>query len=128
MILVDTSIWIEHVKKPLPVFQALLNDMLVMTHPLIIGELTCGDYGRPEHDHLLQIVAETDHAAGMTHSDLLHWIKARKLYCHGVGYIDMHLLAAAHLGHARALWTMDGKLQRIAQELGVAFQPANFVH
>jgi len=94
-----------------------------MTHPLIIGELVCCDLGRPEHNAVLEYISSLAHAEGMSHEQLLPWIRERKLYCQDVRYIDMHLLAAAHLGHARALWTFDKKLLQMANRMGVAYRP-----
>ena len=106
MILADTSIWIDHLRAGEPGLASLLNDNRVLTHPMVIGELACGnlpnrDCGAgPAWGRLPGIPAATD-------EEVLFFIEQRRVMGRGIGYIDAHLLAAATLARSVQLWTLE---------------------
>jgi predicted nucleic acid-binding protein len=115
VILVDTSIWIEHLRSGSPALAALLQTDLVCTHEFVIGELACGNLrNRAEVLGLLQSLSRL---AVVTEEEVLFFIEQQQLMGRGIGYIDAHLLAAAVMRNAR-LWTKDKPLRRIAEEKG----------
>ena len=118
MVLVDTSVWISHLRDGNPQLEELLNDGDVMCHPLIIGELACGNMkNRVEILSLLHFlpVAEISN-----HEEILQFIETNRLMGKGVGIIDVHLLASAVLTDV-PIWTLDKKLARVSAELNVNF-------
>lgn len=118
MILVDTSVWVFHLRNGLPKLQLLLYDGLVATHPYIIGELACGNLkNRIEILTLLQSLFQVTVAE---HDEVMWFIENHQLMGKGLGYIDVHLLAATLLSDAQ-IWTLDKKLEEAANELRVCF-------
>ena len=117
MILVDTSIWIDHLRSGSPTLAALLENDLVRTHNFVIGELACGNLrNRAEVLGLLQSLPQL---APATEDEALFFIEQQCLMGRGIGYIDAHLLAAAVM-HGARLWTKDKRLKAIAEEKGWA--------
>lgn len=118
MVLVDSSVWVDHLRKGNTGLEKLLNDGEVFCHPLIIGELACGNLkNKSEIFSLLQalpiaIVAE--------HEEILTFIDNYRLMGKGLGYIDMHLLASALLSRV-SIWTLDKKLNKVTSELRIGF-------
>jgi len=118
MILVDTSVWVAHLREGIRGLEALLDEGDVMCHPFIIGELACGNLeNRAEILSLLQALPMAAHAE---HEEVMHFIESYGLMGKGLGYIDMHLLASAMLTKVR-VWTLDKKLNEISSKLGLSF-------
>jgi predicted nucleic acid-binding protein len=118
MILVDSSVWVAHLRWGTTGLERLLTDGDVACHPFIIGELACGQLSnRTEILSLLQSLPRT---AQPDHDEVLHFIEAHRLAGKGLGYIDMHLLAASRLSRI-SLWTFDQPLQRAATRLGLNY-------
>ena len=118
MVLVDTSVWINHLRKTNKGLVDLLQEGLVLIHPFIVGELACGNLkNRQEILSLLQLLPMATQA---DHEDVMSFIDAHKLMGKGLGYIDVHLLASTLLSDAE-LWTFDTKLSETSFKLGVAF-------
>jgi len=118
MILVDTSIWIDHAHRPDRELEALLRVKLVVVHPFVIGELALGSFvGR---------AALVDHLAGLrrvrlaSDEEVLRLIDDCTLFGTGIGYIDAHLLASVLLTPETRLWTRDRRLHRVAEQLSLA--------
>jgi len=119
MVLVDTSIWVDHFRRGLPELAGRLEAGAVVCHPFVLGELACGNLkNRREILELLQTLC-TGPVAG--HDEVLPFIEANHLMGRGLGYIDMHLLASAKLGNL-PLWTFDRSLQSAAARLHIAYQ------
>ena len=117
MILVDTSVWIDHLRAGAPDLSKALEDGAVLVHSFVIGELACGTIrNRVETLALLQDLPSCVEA---THDEVMEFIESRKLMARGIGYVDAHLLAAAILTPDATLSTRDTRLSRIAKELGV---------
>lgn len=119
MVLVDTSIWIDHFRRGLPALAEQLNAGAVVCHPFVVGELACGNLkNRGEILELLQTLCTCPVAA---HEEVLHFIESNHLMGLGLGYIDAHLLASARLS-GLPLWTLDRTLQTTAARLHIAWQ------
>ena len=115
MILVDTSVWINHFREYNSQLANLLEQGQVMCHSLIIGELACG-YLHNRHK-ILNLLSALPSAGEST--DALHFIERNKLMGRGVGIVDVLLLASASLSEV-SFWTMDKRLHNIAIELKLA--------
>jgi predicted nucleic acid-binding protein len=118
MVLVDTSIWIDHLKKGNASLEKLLLDMEVVCHPFIIGELACGNL--KNRNEILSLLYSLPTAPILEHNEILYFIESKKLMGIGIGLIDVHLLASARLAHA-PLWTIDKKLLSASGALGISF-------
>lgn len=117
MVLVDTSVWVDHFRRGLPELAEQLDAMAVVCHPFVMGELACGNLkNRREILQLLQTLC-TSPVAG--HEEVLHFIESNRLMGLGLGYIDVHLLASARLS-GLPLWTLDRTLQTTAVRLKLA--------
>ena len=119
MVLVETSVWIAHFRSGNAFLERLLIDGEVLCHPLIVGELACGNLkNRREILALLKTLPMTSSAEN---DEVLHFIENKKLMGLGLGIIDMHLLVGALLTNA-ILWTRDKKLEKVAKDLGVGYR------
>jgi predicted nucleic acid-binding protein len=118
MILVDTSIWIDHLRGGDDDLVHMLNSSQVLTHPFVLGELACGNLrNRREVLTLLKDLPRIDVA---TDDEVLYYIERHSLMGRGNGYDDAHLLAAASLIEFTQLWTRDKRLRNVAASLGLA--------
>jgi predicted nucleic acid-binding protein len=121
VILVDTSVWINHLREGDQTLAGLLEQDVVLAHPWVIGELALGTLtNREEILRLLRGLPQADVAGD---GELLELIERRRLYGAGVGYVDAQLLAATKLRPETSLWTADQRLATLAESLGVGFQP-----
>jgi predicted nucleic acid-binding protein len=118
MILVDTSIWIDHLRAGDHTLSTLLNDSRVATHPFVIGELACGNLRqRSEVLRLLDALPKVPVASDL---EVLYFIERNRLMGRGIGFVDAHLLTATALGDGLRLWTRDRRLNGVAVDLGMA--------
>ena len=120
MILADTSIWIDHLRAGEPGLVSLLNDNQVLTHPMVIGELACGNLHN--RDAMLGLLGGLPAITAATDEEVLFFIKERRMMGLGIGYIDAHLLAAATLARSVQLWTRNGRLEGVAADLDLAYE------
>ena len=120
MILVDTSVWIEHLRAGDDLLARLLESTQVLTHPFVIGELACGNLSN--RTEILSLLADLPRAVVATDVEVLLFIEQHKLMGRGVGYIDAHLLASTALGNSARIWTRDKRLAALAVELDIAYQ------
>lgn len=117
MVLVDTSVWVDHLRRDRIDLAAQLDAGTVVCHPFVIGELACGHLkNRREILELLQTLCACPVAA---HEEVMHLIETHKLMGTGLGYVDVHLLAGAKLS-GLPLWTLDRTLNAAAQRLDLA--------
>ena len=119
MILLDTSVWIDHLRKSEDLVGDLLAQDHILAHPFVIGELALGSMRR--YDLMVTALLELPQAAMATTSEVLHFVKRHALMGSGIGYVDAHLLASAKLMPSTLLWTRDKRLKKIATALGVGF-------
>ena len=120
MILVDTSIWIDHLRSGSPALAALLQNEVVCTHDFVIGELACGNLANREE--VLRLLQSLPRLSAATEDETLFCIEQQHLMGRGIGYIDVHLLAAAVIRDIQ-IWTKDKRLMVIAEEKGWAYAP-----
>jgi len=116
MFLVDTSVWIEHFRSGQPKLAGRLCDGHVLMHPCVSGELACGSL--KDREAVLSDLAALPAAKLATDSEVMHLVHAKRLWGRGLGWVDVHLLASALLSHCR-FWTLDKKLERAAEDLGL---------
>lgn len=117
MILVDTSVWIDHLRAADRQLAGLLLEEQVLSHPFVVGELACGALKR--RAEILPLLRNLPHAPVVDYEEVLHFIEAHALMGSGVGWVDVHLLASAFLAGER-LWSKDHRLTQVARRLGVA--------
>ena len=118
MVLVDTSIWVSHLRKGNARLRALLENAEVACHPLIIGELACGNI--KNRTEILSSLHALPAAVVAKHEEVIRFIESHHLMGRGLGLIDMHLLASALLTRA-PLWTADKRLRAASAELSIAY-------
>lgn len=116
MILVDTSVWVDHLRKGVEGLSALLREGVVLSHPFVIGELACGDL--KNRAEILDRLAALPGSVQASHDEVLRLTSARGLSGRGLGWIDVHLLASALLSRC-TLWTKDRALASASRSLGV---------
>ena len=119
MILVDTSVWIDHLRHNDATLATLLEAEQVLTHPMVIGELACANLsGRKE---ILFLMGNLPRATPASDDDVLTFIERHNLMGSGIGYIDTHLLAATALTPETRLWSRDRQIVKAARRLGIEF-------
>jgi len=119
MVLVDTSVWVAHLRGSEPTLKALLEQGKVASHPFVIGELACGHL--TQRKQILALLQALPQALTASHDEALRFLELHGLMGRGLGLVDIHLLASARLTLV-ALWTMDLKLRDAAEDIGVAFR------
>ncbi|MBV8453445.1 MAG: type II toxin-antitoxin system VapC family toxin [Deltaproteobacteria bacterium] len=118
MILVDTSVWVDHLRAGDQTLVGLLDRGMVLAHSFVIGELALGILR--QRALVLDALSDLPHASVATDVEVLQFIDRHNLFGRGIGYIDVHLLAAVRLTIGATLWTRDKRLYRVAQQLGLA--------
>jgi predicted nucleic acid-binding protein len=116
MILVDTSVWIEHLRAGNDRLRDLLFGEQVLCHPFIIGELACGTMQK--RGDILSMLKALPEARLLGHEEVLGFLDVRRLYGRGIGWVDAHLLASALLTRCM-LWTFNKPLRKAAAALNV---------
>ncbi len=123
MILVDTSVWIDHLRQGDAALKALLNTGQVLAHPFVVGELALSNLQK--RDVILNALLDLPQAGVATEEEVLRFIEQESLYGIGIGYIDVHLLAALRLAPGSKLWTRDKRLLTAATRLGLSASQAH---
>jgi predicted nucleic acid-binding protein len=119
VILVDTSVWIDHLHKAVPLLMNALEKEDVATHPFVIGEIACGEIARRQE--VLALLSTLPSSTQATDEEALRFIERHRLMGKGIGYIDAHLLASVMLTNGATLWTRDKRLAGIAARLRIEF-------
>ena len=119
MVLVDTSVWVSHFRDGNIELANLLNDGNVLCHPLIIGELACGNF--KDRNVILSFLQLLPMSVEAEHQEVLSFIENHRLMGKGMGYVDISLIASAMLMGV-SLWTLDKKLEQAADGLHVKFK------
>lgn len=117
MILVDTSVWVDHFRRGDGQLAGLLEAGEVLSHPFVIGELACGHLA--SRQLVLELLHELPGAVVAQHEEVLGFIDRHRLAGQGIGYVDAHLLASVSLSHGATLWTRDRRLRAVANRLGL---------
>ncbi|MEO8754401.1 MAG: type II toxin-antitoxin system VapC family toxin [Casimicrobiaceae bacterium] len=118
MILVETSVWVGHLRKTDERLVMALDTGQVLAHPFVIGELACGHLQR--RAELLGLLAALPAAPVASQAEVLGYIERHALAGRGIGFVDVHLLAATSLASDATLWTRDKRLAATAESLGIA--------
>jgi predicted nucleic acid-binding protein len=119
VILVDTSVWVRHLRVADGTLVALLDAGQVLGHPFVTGELALGNLRR--RNLVIGSLLDLPQASMATNDEVLQFIHRYSLHGIGIGYVDAHLLAAVRLSPDAALWTQDKALQAAADRLGLAW-------
>lgn len=123
MILVDTSVWVDHLCDRDRGLSALLDPGQVLVHPFIAGELALGHLRQREF--VIHMLGNLPQASVATDAEVLQFIDRHALFGTGIGYVDAHLLGAARLMAGASIWTRDKNLLRVAKRLGLATTAIN---
>ncbi len=119
MILVDTSVWVDHLRRGDPGLVALLERAAVVMHPFVMGEIACGSL--KDRQSLLELLHDLPRAVIATDDEAMQFIERHRLFGKGIGYIDVHLLASVALTGGAQLWTRDQRLRQVAAAMGFAY-------
>jgi predicted nucleic acid-binding protein len=119
VILVDTSVWVDHLRRGDAALVTMLDANEAAIHDFIIGEIACGHLKARER--VLGLLASLPRIVPATEEETLHFLDHRHLFGRGLGYIDVHLLVATSLHADTSLWTRDKRLRAIASELNLAY-------
>ena len=118
MILVDTSVWIDHFRSAAPALVKALENGQVVSHPFVVGEIALGHLRH--RAEVVALLSELPAVPVADHSDVMEFIELHALMATGVGWVDAHLLCAASLA-GLTLWTVDRPLRRQATRLAMHF-------
>ncbi len=117
MVLVDTSVWVAHFRDKNAGLASLLNSDQVLCHPLVIGELACGNL--KQRSEILSLLRALPSVVVAEHNEVIDFIENQRLMGKDMGFIDMHLIASALISRVN-LWTLDRKMNQFAALLGLA--------
>lgn len=120
MILVDTSVWVDHLRRRDARLSAQLDSASVLVHPFIIGEIACGNLA--DRQTVIELLQALPMSAVADPAEVLVFIERHRLHGKGLGYVDVHLLAAVALTPGATLWTRDKRLHSAAQVLDCAHE------
>lgn len=118
MVLVDTSVWVEHLRRGEPRLTALLKESEALCHPFVVGELACGQLR--SRGEILALLSALPSLGKVGDDEVLEFVGRNRLHGKGVGLIDMHLLASCVTAR-QPIWTFDMRLGKIAAELGLRY-------
>jgi hypothetical protein len=121
VILVDTSVWIDHLRAGNRLLVELLEAGNVLVHPFVIGEIALGNL--KQRELILGALADLPQAVVARDDEVMPFIEGSGLFGRGIGYLDVHLLASIRLTVGSLLWTHDRRLRDIAEQLGMAVPP-----
>jgi predicted nucleic acid-binding protein len=119
MILVDTSVWVDHLRTGVSQLAEALDSEFVLGHPFVIGELALGNLRR--RDEILGALVRLPSARVAAQLEVIHIIEQNALYGLGIGYVDAHLVASTLLTPETVLWTRDRRLKKVAETLDLSF-------
>lgn len=123
MILVDSSVWVAHLRSADALLVRLLEESRVLLHPFVVGELALGNL--KNRTAFLEALRQMPVATLATDGEVLDFVERHRLHGRGIGHVDAHLLAAARLTAGARLWTQDQRLGGVARDLGLEFDPAS---
>ncbi|MFN3546515.1 MAG: type II toxin-antitoxin system VapC family toxin [Mesorhizobium sp.] len=119
MILVDTAIWVDHIRHKMPRLIRVLDDGQGLCHPFVIGEIALGSLR--DRQFVLESLSSLPQAPVADHGELMFLLEERRLYSLGIGYVDLHLIASCQLLPGTLLWTRDRRLVAAARQLGIDY-------
>lgn len=119
MILVDTSVWVDHFRNPEPDLLKILDAGEVLMHAMIVGEIACGNV--PNQAEVLRKMNNLPAIDESSHAEVLSMIDSKSLMRRGIGYIDAHLICSVLNREGVTLWTRDRRLRQVAEDIGIAY-------
>ena len=122
MILIDTSVWVDHLRRGDARVAELLERGAVLMHPFVIGEIACGSLR--DRATILELMQDLPMAVVAESDEVLGFVERHGLHGKGIGYVDAHLLASVALTAASTLWTRDKRLRAAADALACAYPDA----
>ncbi len=120
-VLVDTSVWVDHFRRPNEELIELLANDSVMVHSMVVGEIACGT--PPDRSETLAALAEIQPANHASIEETMVLLDAEQLFGSGCGFVDIILLASTRITPGATLWTLDRRLEGLAERLGIAHRP-----
>lgn len=117
MYLADTSVWIDFLRYGDETLSRLLTEGKIHIHPFIIGEIALGSLSN--RSSLLQLLEGLPPVNSASHDEVMTMIEARSVHSRGIGYVDVHLLAASLITPPVLLWTRDKRLAKVASDLNI---------
>jgi len=120
VILVDTSVWVDHLRSGNATLAGELDGGRVLVHPFVIGELACGTLRNRRE--VLDLLGRLPSTPTATQDEALDFLEGRRLMGRGIGFVDVHLLASTALAAPARLWTRDRRLAAVATDLGLAWE------
>ncbi len=120
MILVDTSVWVDHLRQTNLRLLHILDEGIVLTHPMVIGELAVGNLR--DRDVFLFRMQQLFRTVVATDVEVLTFIRRFRLFGLGIGYVDCHLLAAVMLTPGATIWSRDMRLSQVAARMEIAIE------
>lgn len=114
MVLVDTSVWVDFLRRGNDLLADQLEEGRVATHPLVVGELAAGNVAK--RNDFLGLLGNLPTVPEASHEEVRYLIESRRLWGKGVGFFDLHLLASALMSEI-PLWTLDKRLAKMAKAL-----------
>ena len=121
MVLVDTSVWIDHLRKGDAALRSALEAGQVLMHPFVQGELACGNLNN--RADLLALLRDLPRAPAATDAEVLGFVDRHQLMDRGIGYLDVHLLPSTALAGPARVWTRDKRLATVAGHLNLTYHP-----
>jgi predicted nucleic acid-binding protein len=119
MILVDTSVWVDHFRRGTPLLARALESSDVLMHPFVLGEIACGNLSN--RSEILRLLGDLPLAPVAADVEVLAFIESHALMGRGIGYVDVHLLASIVLAGNAQVWTRDRRLAAVASDIGVSY-------
>lgn len=119
MVLVDTSVWIDFLRDGDEALAQLLTNGSVCIHPMVIGELACGNLSNRKQ--LMELWQNLPTVSQASYSETMFFLEAQQLMGKGIGFVDLHLLTAVRLSSNTLLWTRDKRLGKLAHDLGCGY-------
>ena len=116
MILVDTSVWVNHFRAGDAALSALLNRGQVCMHPFVLGELALGNLRQT--DAAFDALKGLPQMGAALDDEVMALIARQNLAGRGIGYVDAHLITSVFLTPGSRLWTQDQRLHEVAKSLG----------
>ena len=123
MVLVDTSVWIDHIRCNDPRLFHLLGNNEVLYHPFIYGEVAMGSLA--DRRSILRDIRRLPSAKVAKHDEVMSLVEDFSLFGLGIGYIDAHLLASALLMPGARIWTRDKRLAELTARLSLDFMSSS---
>lgn len=118
MILLDTTIWVDHLRNSDPTVVSMLQAQAIVMHSAVLGEILLGNFR--DRRAVFSALKEVPRIQGATDDDVIRLLDLHQLFGSGVGFVDAHLVAACLLTGKTYLWTRDRRLEAVASRLGIS--------